>query len=293
MTGVGEYDGTVADLLERMLVTVIGTAGFWGRRVFLVGGLVPRYLYGASSPHFWNRVGTRDADLAVRLLIDDLTPRSYETRARSLLGAGFSRAPFVDDPAYRWRKEAGISSLILEFICDTDEVPPGSNYRPHSMPSSGAGLEALNVRGARLVCLDSRLILINAESLDSRGPANVGLRVSGLLPFMVLKILAFVDRRQGRDAYDIVWTLANHKDGPRAAGREMAASPVAAHPLAAEAIALLRSRFVGAGKEGPMAYAAFLGVAGSLQSTASLRIEAVETVRVALKAFDDARVALR
>jgi len=110
---------------------------------------------------------------------------------------------------------------------------------------------------------------------------------------MVLKILAFVDRRKGRDAYDIVWTLANHKDGPRAAGREMAASPVAAHPLAAEAIALLRARFVGAGKEGPMAYAAFLGVAGSLQSTASLRIEAVETVRVALKAFDDARVALR
>jgi hypothetical protein len=42
-----------------------------------------------------------------------------------------------------------------------------------------------------------------------------------------------------------------------------------------------------------LVYSAFLGVAGSLQSTASLRIDAVETVRVALKAFDDARVALR
>ena len=41
--------------------------------------------------------------------------------------------------------------------------------------------------------------------------------------------------------------------------------------------------------DAPMAYAAFLGVAGDRTPTARLRIEAVETVRAALKGFDRAR----
>jgi hypothetical protein len=104
-----------------------------------------------------------------------------------------------------------------------------------------------------------------------------------------------VDRstHHARDAYDIVWSLANHKEGPEGAGREMAASPVVTDPLAVEAVALLRSRFADAHKEAPMAYAAFLSVAGSLRSAARLRLEAVETVRAALKGFDAARASAR
>jgi len=31
MVSAGDYDRTVTDLCERMLVTVIGNAGFWGQ----------------------------------------------------------------------------------------------------------------------------------------------------------------------------------------------------------------------------------------------------------------------
>jgi hypothetical protein len=131
--------------------------------------------------------------------------------------------------------------------------------------------------------------LIGAERLDHGGAANVGVQVAGLLPFIVLKMFTFVDRHHARDVYDIVWTLANHRDGPEGAGREMAASPVAADPLAVEAVGLLRGRFAEIRGDAPMAYAAFLGVAGDRTPTARLRIEAVETVRAALKGFDRAR----
>lgn len=291
MTGSGGYDPTIVDLCERMLVTVIGNAGFWGRRLYLVGGLVPRYLYGPSKTWASAPAGSPDLDLAVTLLVGDPAPELYEIMARNLVDAGFRQAPFTGDPDSRWRKEADGVSLVLEFICDTDEVQPGQDFSPRA--GSGSSFRALNTRGARLVGLDCKLVLISAERLDGGASVNVGVQVVGLMPFMVLKTFAFVDRHHARDAYDIVWSLANHRDGPEGAGREMAASPVVADPLAVEAVALLRSRFGGAHKEAPMAYAAFLGVAGSLRSATRLRLEAVETVGAAIKAFNSARASAR
>ena len=67
MTSAGDYDATVTELCERALVTVIGNAGFWGRRLYLVGGLVPRYLVAPGSSAAPAHVGSRDVDLAVVL----------------------------------------------------------------------------------------------------------------------------------------------------------------------------------------------------------------------------------
>jgi hypothetical protein len=288
MASAGDYDPTVTDLCERMLVTVIGNAGFWGRRLYLVGGLVPRYLYGPASDEARAHVGSRDVDLAVILMVDDPTSNSYETLARNLLDAGFRQAPLVDDPDFRWRKEADGVSLILEFICDTDEVEPGRNFKPRS--GSGSRFQAFNVRGARLVSLDHKLVQISAERLDDGGATTAGVQVAALLSFVVLKISAFVDRHHDKDAYDLVWSLANHPDGPEGAGREMAVSPVVTDPLAVEALALLRDRFSEARNDAPTAYAAFLGGGTADREVAArLRNEAVETVRIALRAFDGAR----
>ena len=84
MTSAGDYDPTVTDLCERMLVTVIGNAGFWGRRLYLVVGLVPRYLHGHAGGGASAHVGSRDVDLAVILMVDDPISKSYETLARNL-----------------------------------------------------------------------------------------------------------------------------------------------------------------------------------------------------------------
>jgi hypothetical protein len=40
----GDYDPAVTELCERALVTILGNAGWWGQHLYLVGGLVPRYL---------------------------------------------------------------------------------------------------------------------------------------------------------------------------------------------------------------------------------------------------------
>lgn len=291
MAGVGDYDPTLTDLCERMLVTVIGNAGFWGQRLYLVGGLVPRYLCGPTPAEAPAHVGSRDVDLAVVLLVDDPTSKSYETLAKNLLDGGFVQAPRESDPDFRWRKEAGGVSLILEFICETDEVLPGRNFKPKS--GSGSRFQAFNVRGAHLVSLDHKLVKIKAERLDEGGVAVAEVQVAGVLPFLVLKMFAFVDRHHDKDAYDIVWTFANHPGGAQGAGRAMAASPVADDPLCLEALTLLRGRFAETVNDAPASYSSFLGVAGNRESIARLRLEAVETVRVALEAFDRARESAR
>ena len=117
--------------------------------------------------------------------------------------------------------------------------------------------------------------------------------MAGLLPFVVLKVFAFVDRHHEKDAYDLVWSLVNHPSGPEGAGREMAASPVVADSLAVEALALLRDRFADAHNDAPIAYAAFLDVTGDPEAAARLRNEAVETVRIALNALDGVRECAR
>lgn len=90
-------------------------------------------------------------------------------------------------------------------------------------------------------------------------------------------------------AYDLVYSLLNHADGPSGAGRVMAASAAVDDPFVMEAAALLRERFADPRNDAPTAYAAFLDVAGDREAAARLRNEAVETVRLTLEAFDGAR----
>jgi hypothetical protein len=143
------------------------------------------------------------------------------------------------------------------FLCETSEVEPGRIFKPRG-ESLGSGLGAFNVRGAQLVATDFSEHLVEAERLDGGGLSAVTVRVCGLLSYVVLKILAFQDRHDNKDSYDLVFCVLHHGDGPRAAGRAAARSPVAAHPQVADALRLLGERFVDIGHDGPVSYAAFL-----------------------------------
>jgi hypothetical protein len=109
-----------------------------------------------------------------------------------------------------------------------------------------------------------------------------------VLPYTVLKILAFQDRHENKDSYDLVFCLLHFGDGPEAAGREAAESAVARDPRVTDALALLAERFGDVEQDGPVAYAAFLAEPGDDDDAARLRREAVATVRAFLDAFHGA-----
>ena len=111
------------------------------------------------------------------------------------------------------------------------------------------------------------------------------MRVANLLPYTVLKILAFQDRHENKDAYDLMFTLLHAEGGPREAGEAAKASAVADRAQVGEALTLLEERFEDADQDGPNAYAAFLAEPDDEEGKARLRREAVATVREFLQGF--------
>jgi hypothetical protein len=275
-----DYDEVTTARCERALLTLLGDLGPWRERIYLVGGLAPRYLIGRLPEGARAHVGTTDVDFVIGLALGDETPETYRTLQNNLENAHFQQ----QEPSFRWSRDVDGVVVLIEFLCETEEVPPGRIYRPKG-EFTGSRVGAFNVRGAHLVRDDFVEREIDGDRLDDGGRSRVSVRVANVLPYIVLKVFAFQDRHENKDAYDLVFTLLNHDGGPRAAGRAAAASPVAERPQVAEAIALLEERFADAGQDGPSAYASFLATPEDDEDKARLRQGAVATVRQFLQGF--------
>ncbi len=269
-----DYDEETTARCERALITLLGDLGPWRERIYLVGGLAPRYLIGQLPHGARAHVGTTDVDLVIGLALGDDTPETYRTLQNNLEKAHFEQR----EPSFRWAREVDGVAVLIEFLCETDEVEAGRIFRPKG-EYTGSGLGAFNVRGAQLVRDDFIEVNIEGERLDGGGQSQVTVRVASVLPYTVLKIFAFQDRHENKDAYDLVFTLLNYEGGPRTVGRQAATSKVAQHPQVTEALELLEERFSDTGRDGPNAYASFLAAPDDEEERARLRQEAVATVR--------------
>lgn len=264
---------------------MLGDIGPWRERIYLAGGLAPRYLTATLPEGARGHVGTTDVDVIIGLALADEAPETYRTLQNNLEKASFRQ----QEPSFRWAREVDGVTVLIEFLCETDQVQPGRIFKPKD-EYTGSKLSAFNVPGAQLARHDYIERQIRGERLDNGGQSAVSLRVANVLPYAVLKIFSFQDRHENKDAYDLVFTLLNQEGGPRAAGAAAAHSPVARHPQITEALALLGERFADIAQDGPAAYAAFLASADDQEDNARLRREAVATVRAFLDGFEEGYV---
>lgn len=178
------------------LVTLMGDIGPWSDRKALVGGLAPRYIVNSIPADVPAHVGTADVDLVLGLSLGDADAEVYRTLQNNLLGSGVSQA----EPSFRWTRMVDGVTVAVEFLGETSDVQPGRVFRPRG--GSGSRLAALNVAGSSLAIQDSAPVQIAAARLDDGGESTVTIQVAGILSFVVLKILAFQDRHQIKDACD-------------------------------------------------------------------------------------------
>lgn len=68
-----DYDCVTTARCERALVTLLGDLRPWRERIFLAGGLAPRYIVGQIPEGAPAHIGTTGADLAIGLVVG--TPR--------------------------------------------------------------------------------------------------------------------------------------------------------------------------------------------------------------------------
>src|SRR5262249_35113746 len=181
-------------------------------------------------------------------------------------------------------KSSEVESAAWTYGAKGVGTSAGVVFRPKA-GSAGSRVGAFNVRGANLVGYDYVERELEGQRLDGGGHSKVTVRVASVLAYTVLKILAFQDRHENKDSYDLVFCLLHYGDGPDAAGTEAANSAVARDPEVTDALALLAERFQDVDQDGPTAYATFLAEPGDDDEAARLRREAVATVRAFLDTF--------
>lgn len=289
----GGYTTVHAQLCERTLVTLLRGLGPWKSSIYLVGGLVPRYLIpqsgttGAPPTH----VGTTDVDIVVDLKLLAATT-AYRTLEKNLKALGFNRGENEEGQAqhHSWRRRVDeTTTIVLDLLCDTEADHAA---RIVKLPGQHR-LSALQIPGAHLVSGDHIDIALTAELLDDGGVATETIQVANIVPFVVLKSLALRDRWEEKDAYDLVYCLRYYRDGPTAVAAEFAVAVGRwpDEPLLDEAIAILEQHFVsdehtaGWRKDGPASYARFCTDPGRTDMNARNRRDAAGTVEAFVRSI--------
>jgi hypothetical protein len=176
----------------------------------VVGGLAPSLLIDQMNlqegvePH----VGTLDLDVGLSLAVFD--EQHYKTLTERLRSAGFR--PDENERGnrtnQRWRID-GLGSVTVDFL-----IPPS---REGDKGGKVCNLEedfaALIAPGLSLAFKDQ--IIVPLAGLTIKGEkAERDVRVCGPGAFVVLKALAFRNRGENKDAYDLYYVIRNFGGGP-------------------------------------------------------------------------------
>lgn len=125
-------------------------------------------------------------DLIIGMALAGETAETYRTLQNNLEKASFRQR----EPSYRWARDVDGVTVMVEFLCETDQVEDGRIFRPKGA-FTGPKLGAFNVRGAQLLRRGYVECDIEGERLDGGGRSRVTLRVANVLPYVVLKAFAF------------------------------------------------------------------------------------------------------
>lgn len=256
------YDPQVTEACERVLVTLLGGLGPWKDSVYLIGGLVPRYLVPERPPGALAHAGTSDVDIVVEFQMLANTD-AYRTLEENLKNLGFGRAENDrgEKQSWRWRTmtETGIP-VILELLADDPETSGG---RVQPLPVEG-NISALNIPHASMVSDHHHTKAIQAERLGGNGVATENLRYADLVSFTCLKAFAFDQRHEHKDAYDLAYCIEFANGGIDAVAETFRVAREGKHAaVIEEALGIMRKCFTdddemeGYRRDGPVAVAKF------------------------------------
>lgn len=280
----GGYTPEHTILCERTLVTLLRGLGPWKQGIYIVGGLAPRYLISQQDTEdLPAHIGTTDVDLVLNLSIL-AEVEAYRRLEKNLKTLGFERGKNDEDAPqhFRWLKAVGPGiTIVVDLLCD---APLSEGGQVAILPGERR-LSALKIPGAYLVLEDFIEVPVTVELLDDRGVATENIRVVNVAAFLTLKCLAYEDRFEEKDAYDIVYCLTYYQEGPASVASAFSSlmAKLPGDPLLKRTLEILQSRFAtdiveGNRKDGPQSYARFLADPGRSERNRLHRRNAATTV---------------
>jgi len=210
-----------------------------------------------------------DVDLGIAL---GASAGQYGTLARDPHAQGFK--PSEKEPG-RFEKGIGDLTLYRDFLVEDGAQPRGTrmvdDVRASFMPGVVRALET------------SRVMII--EGIDLFGAQQkISSRVCEVGPFLVLKLRAFLHRQQGKDAFDLLYTLSYSDAGTPAAVDAFAAEAKAGNPAFPDAKRALKTLFSAEHSPGPVKAAHFVFGPPSPSDSADFRTRRLQVQQDAVSA---------
>lgn len=199
-----EYDAELTQACESALGMLLRAFGTLAPTLRLVGGLVPRYLTPEAPPDVPKHAGTTDVDIV--LAIEVLAEKGkYNKLSEQLTANGFTRVVNQEGKTsfWRWERKIGDKNIVVEFLQHTDD--PEKNARAESLVDEGvSAMQILHAGVVHDLYLEREVVV---ELPDGNGKTKVTIRYADSVAFILLKALAFDDRKTNKDAADLIHVL--------------------------------------------------------------------------------------
>ncbi|HEX6154062.1 MAG TPA: nucleotidyl transferase AbiEii/AbiGii toxin family protein [Solirubrobacterales bacterium] len=240
--------------MESICLTVIGTLGAYLDDLCVVGGLVPTLLIDRrlepSETEEDRHPGTNDFDVGLSIaLLDDKRYAEVSARLRAE-GFGPDKNQAGNEVRQRWR--LGETKVTVDFLMSP---PPGheDGARLHDLEPDMAALVTKGLDFA----FDERVeVELEGETIK-REKLRRMIPVCGPGAFVVLKALAFTDRMEPKDAYDLVYVLRRFPEGPGSIVARLAQHADRDKEMIESALTAMASDFEEIESIGPQRAAAF------------------------------------
>ncbi|MBI2770535.1 MAG: hypothetical protein HYX47_12990 [Burkholderiales bacterium] len=199
-----EYEDELTHACESALGMLLRAFGTLAPTLRLVGGLVPRYLTPEAPPDVPKHAGTTDVDIV--LAIEVLAEKGkYNKLSEQLKANGFSRVVNKDGnvSSWRWERKVDGQNIVVEFLQHTDD--PAKNARAESVVDEGvSAMQILHAGVVHELYLEREVVV---QLPDGNGKAKVAIRYADAIAFILLKALAFDDRKTNKDAADLIHVM--------------------------------------------------------------------------------------
>lgn len=165
--------------------------------------------------------------------------RNYQRLAERLRAQNFSpdRNEQGNETKQRWRYRDSDKAVTLDFLIDESDTGDHGWGRIHSLTED---LGAIRAFGARLAFKDVEVTEVSGRTLEGDS-ASREIQVCGPAAFVVLKAIAYANRKARKDAYDLGYVLRYYGESTEdVAGRFKA---IGNHAATERAIQILHNDF--------------------------------------------------
>jgi hypothetical protein len=261
------YSREETEQVEAALLTVAVTLGGLMDRICIVGGLVPSLLIdheiGPDPETEAGHPGTNDLDvgLAIALLDDEQYAEIGERLRQEDFGPDENSRG--NPTPQRWK--LGSLNVTVDFL-----LPPIPGAEEGGrMQQLEADLSAIITPGLQLAQDERQEVVVDGHTMKGE-QVKRAIPVCGPATFVVLKALAFHDRGEPKDAFDLVYVLRRWLGGIPDIVERIGSHSKVDPAIVGEALDKLASDFSSPESHGPLRVAEFDGdVGGDLDAGAA------------------------